>query len=69
MNEIVIRFTKNDSDSGARGRDYQFSYYDAQIGATAKLYQIPFVFSEDFNSGHISKGFGSSIHLPLVLIL
>ena len=51
------------------GRDYQLSYYDAQIGATAKLYQIPFVFSEDFNNGHISKGFGSSIHLPLVLIL
>lgn len=37
-------------------RDYQLSYYDAQIWATAKLYQIPFVFSEDFNSGQVLEG-------------
>lgn len=37
-------------------RDYQLSYYDAQIWATAKLYQLPCVFSEDFNSGHVLEG-------------
>ena len=30
-------------------RTYQLSYYDAQIWATARLNQIPVVFSEDFN--------------------
>ena len=30
-------------------RDHQFAYYDAQIWATARLNQIPLVFSEDFN--------------------
>ncbi len=28
---------------------HQLSYYDAQIWATARLNQIPVVFSEDFN--------------------
>jgi len=38
----------------ARGvRDYQFSYYDAQIWAIARLYQIRVIFSEDFNPGMI----------------
>ncbi len=37
-------------------RDHQLSYYDAQIWATAKLNQIPFVFSEDFNVGSILEG-------------
>ena len=32
-------------------RDYQLSYYDAQIWAAAKLNQIPVVLSEDFNTG------------------
>ena len=32
-------------------RDYQLSYYDAQIWAAAKLNQIPTVLSEDFNTG------------------
>ena len=32
-------------------RDYQLSYYDAQIWAVAKLNQIPIVLSEDFNTG------------------
>lgn len=36
----------------ARGvRDYQMFYYDAQIWATARLNQIPTIFSEDFNIG------------------
>lgn len=30
-------------------RDYQLAYYDAQIWATARLNQIPVLFSEDFN--------------------
>ena len=30
---------------------HQFSYYDAQIWASARLNQIPVVFSEDFNQG------------------
>jgi predicted nucleic acid-binding protein len=30
-------------------RDHQLSYYDAQVWATARLNQIPLVFSEDFH--------------------
>jgi predicted nucleic acid-binding protein len=38
----------------ARGvRDHQFSYYDAQIWAIARLNQISIVFSEDFNPSTI----------------
>lgn len=38
----------------ARGvRDHQFSYYDAQIWAVARLNQIPVIFSEDFNESDI----------------
>jgi predicted nucleic acid-binding protein len=38
----------------ARGvRDHQFHYYDAQIWAVARLNQIPYVFSEDFNPARI----------------
>ena len=41
----------------ARGvRDYQMSYYDAQIWATARLNQIPTIFSEDFNVGATLEG-------------
>ena len=32
-------------------RDHQISYYDAQIWASARLNQIPAIFSEDFNQG------------------
>jgi predicted nucleic acid-binding protein len=34
-------------------RDYQFAYYDAQIWATARIHQVPTVFSEDFNAAQI----------------
>jgi predicted nucleic acid-binding protein len=37
-------------------RDYQLSYFDAQIWAVAKLHQIPVILSEDFNSGAILEG-------------
>lgn len=37
-------------------RDHQLAYWDAQIWATARLNQIPVVFSEDFNSGSVLEG-------------
>ena len=41
----------------ARGvRDYQLSYFDAQIWAMARLNQVPVIFSEDFNSGATLEG-------------
>jgi predicted nucleic acid-binding protein len=44
-------------EEAARGvRDHSLAYYDAQIWATAKLNQIPVLFSEDFNSGATLEG-------------
>ena len=41
----------------ARGvRDYQFSFWDAQIWATARLNQIPVIYTEDFNLGAVIEG-------------
>jgi predicted nucleic acid-binding protein len=41
----------------ARGaRDHQFNFWDAQIWATARLNQIPVVFSEDFSAGTVIDG-------------
>ncbi len=41
----------------ARGvREHHFSYWDAQIWATAKLNQIPVVLSEDFSDGQTTEG-------------
>ena len=41
----------------ARGvRDYQFSFWDAQLWAVARLNNIPVVFSEDFNAGSVIEG-------------
>jgi len=38
----------------ARGvRDHQLAFWDAQVWATARLNQIPTVFSEDFKSGSV----------------
>lgn len=37
-------------------RDYQFSFWDAQIWAAARLNQIPTIFSEDFNVGSVTEG-------------
>ncbi len=37
-------------------RDHQLSYYDAQLWATAKLNQIPVIFSEEFASGSVIEG-------------
>lgn len=41
----------------ARGvRDHRFAYWDSQIWATARLNQIPIVFSEDFTPGQVIEG-------------
>ena len=41
----------------ARGvRQHQFSYWDAQIWATARLNQIPVILTEDFQSGASFEG-------------
>jgi predicted nucleic acid-binding protein len=37
-------------------RDHKLAYYDAQIWATAKLNQLPVIFSEDFASGSTLEG-------------
>ncbi len=37
-------------------RHHQFNFWDAQIWATARLNQIPVVFSEDFNPGQVTEG-------------
>jgi len=43
-------------EAGRGVRDYQLSYYDAQIWATARLNQVPTIFSEDFNAGAVLEG-------------
>jgi predicted nucleic acid-binding protein len=41
----------------ARGvKDYGFSYWDAQIWATAKTHQLSAVFTEDMNAGSVIEG-------------
>jgi len=41
----------------ARGvREHQFNFWDAQIWATARLNQVPVVFSEDFTDGAVIEG-------------
>lgn len=37
-------------------KNYQLSFWDAQILATAKLYEIPLIYSEDFNQGACLDG-------------
>ena len=37
-------------------RAYQFSFWDAQIWAAARLHRIPVVLSEDFNPGAVIEG-------------
>ena len=43
-------------EAGRGVRDHQFSYYDAQIWASARLNQVPIIFSEDFSAGTIIEG-------------
>ena len=43
-------------EAGRGVRDHMFSYYDAQIWATARLNQVPIIFSEDFSVGSTVEG-------------
>jgi len=43
-------------EAGRGVRDHQFSYYDAQIWATARLNQVPVVLSEDFSEKSLIEG-------------
>jgi predicted nucleic acid-binding protein len=36
--------------------EYQLSYYDAQIWAAARMNQVPYIFSEDFQDGVSLEG-------------
>ena len=37
-------------------RTHQMAYWDAQIWASARLHQIPLIFTEDFNVGAVIEG-------------
>jgi predicted nucleic acid-binding protein len=50
----VTTFTVLESLRGAAM--YQMTYWDAQIWASARLNQIPVIFSEDFNAGAVLEG-------------
>jgi predicted nucleic acid-binding protein len=43
-------------EAGRGVQDHQLSYYDAQIWATARLNQVPTIFSEDFSDGAMLEG-------------
>jgi predicted nucleic acid-binding protein len=43
-------------EAGRGVRDHKLSYFDAQVWATARLNQVPVVFSEDFDDGSILGG-------------
>jgi predicted nucleic acid-binding protein len=54
---IVLDLTSQIVLEAARGvRDHGLSYYDSQVWASARLNQIPIVFSEDFQDGQILEG-------------
>lgn len=43
-------------EAGRGVRDHQLSYYDAQLWATARLNQVPVIFSEDFAHEAVLEG-------------
>lgn len=43
-------------EAGRGVRDHGLSYYDAQIWASARLNQVPVIFSEDFSDGTVLEG-------------
>jgi predicted nucleic acid-binding protein len=54
---LVLDITPQIILEAIRGRStYPISYWDAQIWATAKLNQIPVVYSEDFQDGQMLEG-------------
>ena len=53
----ILEMTGRIVMEAARGvRDYQISYWDAQIWASARLNQIPVILSEDFKTGAVLEG-------------
>jgi predicted nucleic acid-binding protein len=53
----VLDLTQSIILEAARGvRDHQLAYWDAQLWASAKLNQVPVMFSEDFNVGQLLEG-------------
>ena len=51
---LVLDITPQIIMEAIRGRNtYPISYWDAQVWATAKLNQIPVVYSEDFQDGQM----------------
>jgi len=54
---LVLNVTAQIVLEATRGvREHQLAYWDAQLWATARLNQIPIIFSEDFNSGASTEG-------------
>lgn len=54
---IVLDITPQIILEAIRGRNtYQMSYWNAQVWATAKLNQIPVIYSEDFQDGQMLEG-------------
>jgi predicted nucleic acid-binding protein len=43
-------------EAGRGVREHQLSYFDAQIWATARLNQVPAIFTEDFTHGRRVEG-------------
>jgi predicted nucleic acid-binding protein len=37
-------------------RSYNMAYWDAQIWASARLHQVPLIFTDDFNNGAVIEG-------------
>jgi predicted nucleic acid-binding protein len=53
----ILPLTGNIVLEAARGvRDHHLVYYDAQLWASARFNQIPFLFSEDFQDGRSLEG-------------
>ena len=54
---LVLDVTSQIVLEATRGvREHQLPYWDAQMWATARLNQIPVIFSEDFNAGASLEG-------------
>ncbi|MGE5559023.1 MAG: PIN domain-containing protein [Bacillota bacterium] len=54
---LIVDLTPQIVLEAARGKQaYRLPYWDAQIWATAKLNQIPLVYSEDFQDGMALEG-------------
>ena len=53
----ILNVTSQVVLEAARGvRDYQFSFWDAQLWAVARLNNVPVIFSQDFNPGSVVEG-------------